>query len=525
KLAKYLIVPKEELEKKIGEAVINPLRPVIIKENLTLEEISYLREHKTEFPGVDVVISAVRNYLFSNLAAHLIGNMGEITDQELEGNEFSDCELGDVIGKTGVERVFDDKLRGIKGIKEVEVNALGDLLRVIKEEEPLPGYDVVLTIEKELQKKTEDVLKEAINYANREGYQDANGGVILVLNPQNGEVLSMASYPTYFPESFIEGLSQEEWDMINSEESNYPLFNRAVAASYPPGSIFKPFTLIAGLQEGLIDSSSVFFCDGRWEGMGESWPKYCWKRTGHGRIGLSNGIAESCDVVFYDIGYKFYKSKEEDMQKWARVFGFDEKTGIDLTSETEGRVPDKEWKNKWFENPQQQVWLPGDSVNMSIGQGDMLATPIQIGLAYSSIINGGVLYKPGIVKALINTRDSRTYLNKPEINRKIEITPFILSLTKKALKKVITEGTAKDAFAGFSISIGGKTGTSEVSGKDDFAWFVCFAPYENPEYLIVVLVEEGGHGGSVAALAAKKILSFLFNVPYSTSKKVNDVSR
>jgi penicillin-binding protein 2 len=509
KIADFLQIPPEEIKEKL-EKSRGPFKYVVVKEDISLEEASFIAEHKEEFPFTEVVLSPQRSYPSLTLGAHILGYVGEVSEKELELPLFKQCEPGDIVGKAGVERSFDPLLRGEKGEKKVEVDAIGKVRRVLSIDQPTPGYNLYLTLDKDLQSITEETLVEAIKLANKKGAEKARAGAIVVMNPQNGEILALASYPTYDPNALSQGLKEKEWKKITSKKSNYPLLNRVVMSAYPPGSTFKPFTLVAGIESGVIGWWSTFYCRGRWTGMGESWPKYCWRRSGHGTVNLRRAISESCDVAFYEIGYKLYKTKTEVFQKWARKFGFGEKTDIDLPSESAGRVPDKKWKKSYFKRREMQVWLPGDTVNMAIGQGDLIVTPLQLAVAYSALLNGGKVLKPQVVKEVKKYSGEVVFKSKPEVKRKIPLDEGMSSRLKYYLGSVVEEGTARKAFAGFHVKAGGKTGTAEVYGKEDFAWFVGFAPLDDPQYLVVVLIEEGGHGGEIAAPAARRILAYLF---------------
>jgi penicillin-binding protein 2 len=509
KIARFLHIPSEEIREKLKKPR-GPFKYVIVKEEVSLREASFIAEHREEFPYTEVLLSPQRSYPSSTLGTHILGYVGEISQEELKLPLFEHCEPGDIVGKAGVERSFDPLLRGEKGEKKVEIDATGRVRKVLSIEQPTPGYDLYLTLDKDLQLVTEETLVKALKLAGKKGSKEAKAGAIVVMNPQNGEVLALASYPTYDPNVLSQGLNEKEWKKITSKESNYPLLNRAIMSAYPPGSTFKPFTLVAGIKAGVISWWTTFYCSGKWTGMGESWPKYCWRRSGHGRVNLKKAISESCDVAFYEIGYKLYKTKTEIFQKWAREFGFGEKTGIDLPSESSGRVPDKKWKKSYFKKKEMQLWLPGDTVNMAIGQGDLIVTPLQLGVAYSALLNGGKVLKPQVVEEVKKHDGKVVFKSKPEVKREIPLGDKMSSRLKYYLGSVVKEGTARKAFAGFPVEVGGKTGTAEVYGKEDFAWFVGFAPLDKPQYLVVVLVEEGGHGGEIAAPAARRILAYLF---------------
>lgn len=526
RLSKVLGMTSREIEEKLREKTADPLKPRAIKRDVDMQTIAYLKEHQPDFPGVTIEVESARDYLNGSLAAHVLGYLGELSDEEFEEKEKEGYILGDVIGKTGVEKEYESLLRGEKGGRHVEVDATGRVLRVLSSKDPIPGHNLSLTIDRDIQLATEMALAEAIQSAHKQKYSQAAAGAAVVMDATNGEILALTSYPTYDPRIFIGGISKEQWSALNDKASHYPLINRAMMCSYAPGSTFKPITGIAGLAEGLISPRSTFDCRGRWTGMGERWAKYCWKRSGHGRIDFNLGVVESCDVVFYEIGYKFYRTGQEGLQKWARKFGLGLPTGVDLPSEARGRVPDKDWKKKWNKNnPRNQIWLPGDTVNLAIGQGDLLVTPLQMASVFATIANEGTLYRPRVAKSLSAGSGKVEHEFDSQVMDRLELSPGILRTLKRDLERVVTQGTAKGAFAGFPIPVAGKTGTAEVRGKDDFAWFACYAPANDPKYVILVMVEQGGHGGSTAAPAARQILSHIYGVPFEVPSGLIDPSR
>lgn len=524
RLSEFLKIPLSEIKKKLLIAKEGPLKPVLIYKDASLKEVSYLKENASDFPYVIVDVYPRRVYPAGKVGAPFVGYIGEISEEELDKRFFRGCEPGDMVGKMGAERELDSFLRGEKGKKIVEVDARGRQRRVISSYAGKPGDNIQLTIDIELQKICEETLEQAIRMAKRKGSKKAKAGAAVVINPNNGEVLALASLPTFDPNWFQGKLSSKYWRNLTSEKSGYPLFNRAYMGAYPPGSLFKPFTLLAGLKSGVVSFYTTINCQGRWEGMGKDWPKYCWKRTGHGYVSASRAIIESCDSFFYEIGYKLYKKKSEEIQQMARQFGYGSKTGIPLPSESRGRVPDKAWKKEYYRRATDKIWLPGDSVNLAIGQGDMLATPLQVALSYAALVNGGKLYSPQIIKEIRRYDGVVVRKFTPSLVRKIPLRTSWLGIIKSYLRRVTTEGTAKGAFKNFPISVAGKTGTAQVYGKEDFAWFVALAPADNPKYVVVVLVEEGGHGGEIAAPAARRILSYLFDLPM-VLPETRDVSR
>ncbi len=296
-------------------------------------------------------------------------------------------------------------------------------------------------------------------------------------------------------------------------------------SGYPTGSTFKVVTALAGLANGIVNPATTFICRGRWNGWGSGWTKWGWKRSGHGKVNLLRAITVSCDVYFYELSYRLYKKDNEALQFWARKLGLGSKTGIDLPGETKGRVPDKKWKKAFNKNwPENQTWFPGDTVNMAIGQGDVLLSPLQLAVVYSTIIKDGVSYQPHIVKQILTTDGKVVADISPKIKSTISLPASYFEDIKAGLKKVTTspEGTASRIFRGFPIPVAGKTGTSEVAGKDDFAFFAAYAPADNPKYVITVVVEQGGHGGSIAAPAARRILSDIYHVKAAPTTAVDN---
>ncbi len=526
KLGKLLNMTPDEIEGKLKDKTADPLKLRAIKYDVEENIAVYVKEHSLDFPGVEIKVESVRNYPKSTMAVHVLGYLGEINEEELRENENQEYESGDLVGKSGIEKQYEGILRGGKGFQQVEVDASGKVVRILDEKEPIAGNNIQLTIDSNLQLATEEALRDAIVVARRNGYPDAGAGAALVVNPNTGEILAMASYPTYDASLFIGGISSKQWAELNDKSSNFPLINRTMMCSYAPGSVFKPVTYVAGLMEGLVSHNSAFDCEGTWVGMGKKWPKHCWDRAGHGLMNLSSGLSESCDIVFYEVGYKLYKAGGEKLQKWAREFGLGSKTDIDLPSETRGRVPDKAWKKKFNEKyPEYQRWVPGDTVNLAIGQGDLLTSPLQIADLYGAIANGGILWKPHLEKRVLTAGGEEIHKFERERLADVSVSEKIMKELQRDLRRVAVDGTAKRALEGFPVEVAGKTGTSQVKGKDDFAWFACYAPINSPRYAVAVMVEQGGHGGSIAAPAARRILAASFELPSTGPMIVSDKSR
>ncbi|MRR10988.1 penicillin-binding protein 2, partial [bacterium] len=377
KLSVVLGMPVQEIKEKVASKKEAALRPRVVAIDASDEVVAYLAEHEAEFPGVEVQVLAVRQYSMGSRAAHVLGYTGEISEDQLAEPDFVDYALGDTVGKTGVEAQYESVLQGDKGYRRIEVDAKGRPRRVIEEVEPIAGSDIVLTIDSNVQKVAEEALVRALQDAHRDDFDAAKAGAAVALDVKTGEVLAMASVPTYDPALFLGGITTGDWGRLTAKDSEFPLNNRAIMALYPPASTFKAFTGLAGLQYDVTREWTTFDCSGRWTEMGEQWPKSCWKKTGHGNISFHGGIVDSCDVVFYNVGYEFYKRKNEELQAYARQWGYGQETGIDLPGEVSGRVPDAAWKADFNKNyPEFVKWLPGDPVNIAIGQGDLLATPL-----------------------------------------------------------------------------------------------------------------------------------------------------
>lgn len=532
KLSKILGMSIDEIKDKLSEKKVDPLKPRVIKRDLDEQTLAYIEEHKMELPGVDIVTEPIRAYPYGTLGAHVFGYLGEISEDEMSKlKNTNDYILGDIIGKTGVESIYERLLRGEKGSQQLEVNASGRPIRVIKNQEPIPGSNLMLTIDLNVQKATEQALDEAIQRAHGsakpENGAKADAAAAVVLDAKNGEIIAMASFPTYNPELFVGGISKNDWDNLVNPGNRFPLNNRALMA-YPPGSTFKPITLMGALADGLTSRDESFVCKGSWDGLGKDWIRWCWNHAGHGRISLAMGVADSCDTVFYILGQRFYRQAQERLQYWAKTFGFGSLTGIDLPMEAKGRVPDKQWKKDFNKgNPEFQKWYPGDTVNIAIGQGDLLATPLQMASFYATIANGGTFYRPHVGKAMIswNGNMKTEFKIKPEDKRTIPIPKDAIAFAQSSLELVTTQGTAASAFAGFPVKTAGKTGTSQVRGKQDFAWFVGYAPADDPKYVVAITVEQGGHGGSTAAPAARKILAMALGCQDKGAGYIYDPSR
>jgi penicillin-binding protein 2 len=525
-LSDCLNMSYEDIKKRMEQSNVSYIDRVILKQDIDAATMIYLKENSSKLPGVEVIDLYLRKYNFGFLASHLLGYTGEIDEDRLKSKEYEkDYEGGDQIGLTGLEETYESVLKGEKGKIIYEVDPLERPVNILDESDPSSGNDLYLTIDIDLQRIVEEALYQTIldvrqkKIKGTDEYYNVPGGAVVVLDPRNGQVLAMASYPTYDPEIFVGGISEDDMAALEDPENNSPLVNRAIV-SFPPGSAFKIVTAYAGLAEGVITEKSRFTCTGTWLGLGEDFPKYCWLKSGHGSLDIRGAIKNSCDIYFYQVGYGLFmkfNNMEELLQKYARIFGFGSTTGIDLPYEDSGLVPDKEWKKDYFKNQAEySVWFPGDSVNMAIGQGDLLATPLQMAQAYSILANRGIKYRPYLVKEIRDAQGNLFPDSSIEEYQDLKLNEHLIEIIEDGMVEVVGPGgTAAGVFGDFpldKIPVAGKTGTAQFEGRQDYAWFASYAPVGNPEYVIVAMLEEAGSGGSNVAPIIERIYRYLFNI-------------
>jgi penicillin-binding protein 2 len=488
---------------------MKPYLPVRLEKNVSMGKVAIVETNALDLPGIYIDVSPVRLYLDGETIAPIIGYTGEVSKEELENDD--EYASGDISGKHGVEKFLDSYIRGHRGAELVEVNAYGKEIKHLGHIDPVSGYNIVLNIDADLQKTAWDAF-------------EGRSGAVVVLDPRDGAVLTMVSSPSFDPNLFNSGISSEQWNEIAGNPLN-PLSNRVISGQYPPGSTYKLIVAAAALEEGIITPDTKFFCDGSYAFGNRSFR--CWQKKGHGYVSLHRALVESCDVYFYNVGRILGVDK---IAHYAKLFGLGGATGIDLPNEKNGLVPTKQWKLARMK----ESWQPGETISISIGQGFNLLTPLQLASAYGALANGGTIWQPRLVKS-IETTDSKIYkeflpAKKGNLSLKKETIDFLSS----ALWGVVNEpgGTAKAARRP-NADVCGKTGTAQVVGlpqsdkarrgkkigalQRDHALFVCFAPLNNPEIAIAVIVENAGHGGSVAAPIARKILDAYFE----GKKKIN----
>lgn len=505
-------------------------KSITIATNVNEEVVAQISERNSDFPGVSISTNAARTYLAGNLAAHVIGYTGKIKEDEYNANKDI-YNIDDIIGKTGIEYVFEKYLKGTDGEKQVEMSVDGTITGETVAKNAIAGSDVVLTIDSNLQKVTQDSLENCINKIRSGGFAqtyDAQGGAAVVMNVNTGEVLATASYPTFEPQWFVGGISQENWAYLR-DDSRHPQINKTIQSTYEPGSTFKMVTAIVGLETGAITTKERINDTGVYRKYNMEWK--CWYYTsyhrGHGYQNVTQALQHSCNYFFYETGDRM---GIDNLSKYALHFGLGKKTGIELPNEKEGAVASKETYAKLRNGGRIG---PGDVLNASIGQGDNNFTPMQIAKYISSIANGGNVVKPTIVKSILNSdgsevsRDEITqYTNEKlgysDTDDGITINQESVNVAKEGMRMAASEagGTAYNIFKGFNQEVAGKTGSAEA-GKDKNgndlvnAWFVCFAPYEKPEVAVVVMIENGGHG-NYAAEVARDVLTQYFGMNEST---------
>lgn len=495
---------------KVRPYSLEAYQPLFIIDNIKYEAALRLILEKENLPGVIVETKIRREYPYtfnngeedSSLSSlsHVLGYTGKISEDSLEtfGDDYS---LTDYVGKTGLEYTWEKELRGIRGFKKFEVDALGRSKKIINETAPVAGYNLSLSIDIKLQEQVEIITKEWLDKTNTER------AAVVVMDPNNGQILALVSLPAYNNNLFARGISYDEYQLFLEDEDK-PLFNRAISGEIPSGSTIKPIIAAAALQENIISEHTSFLSTGGLR-IGQ-WFFPDWRAGGHGMTNVKKAIAESVNTFFYYIGggYQDFVGLGVDrLGKYMRLFGMGEKTGIDLNNEAQGLVPTRERK----ERLKKEAWYIGDTYHISIGQGDVLVSPLQVANLTAAIANDGILFKPSLVRALLDEDNQVVRLIEPEIIRQGFIDQDNLEIVREGMRQTVTEGSARSLLA-LPVSSAGKTGTAQWSSlRENHAWFTAFAPYENPELVITVLVEEGKEGSEVAVPIAKEIMAWYFS--------------
>jgi penicillin-binding protein 2 len=479
--------------------------PVILKEDVDLAEAAYIESRRLELPELSVEVESRRNYLYGPLAAHVLGYVGEVTEQQIGKFPDRDYELGEIAGTDGIEYQYDGDLRGVKGWKQVVVNSLGREIQEIEEgRRPTPGQSLRLTVDLDLQQALEQAFGD-------------EAGSAVFLDPNSGAVLAMISRPAFDPNVFAHRFTQDTWESVQGDP-RHPMQNRASMSKFAPGSVFKIVMAIAALEEGIAGPERGDHCNGSWRFGDKTFQCWAIRKGGHGYLNMREAIIQSCNVYFYHLGNDM---KIEPIARWAKNLGFGQKTRLDLKDEKAGTVPDPEWKREWVKSD--PIWHPGETISVSIGQGQTEVTPIQMAVFASILANGGTVYRPHLIRSR-EIREGVEEENQEDfVVRRVPLHPRTLSVIRDAMWGVVNEdGTGGRArIAGRDVCA--KTGTAQVwkasrdvdadklpKEKRDHAWFVGFAPRENPEIAWAVFVQNGGHGGTTAAPIARAVLERFF---------------
>ncbi len=502
KLAAFLEVPPDTLLSKLDQARGRPsFRPVLLKRDLSRDAVAVIEAHKLDLPGVEITVEPMRHYLEGQLASHVVGYLSEISQNELKSGRYPDKRLGSFMGKFGVEKAFESYFHGERGSRQVQVNALGQVTGSLKTVEAVPGKNVFLTLDVELQRKAEEMLADKV-------------GAVVAMDPSNGHVLALVSRPAFDPNIFVEGLTHGAWNRLVSNEF-HPMGNKAIQGQYPPGSTYKIITTIAALEEGIINEDTSFYCPGQFRYGNRTYR--CWKRGGHGSVKLLDALSQSCDVFFYQVGEKVGVDR---LAKYANGCGLGKPTGITLDDEAPGLVPTSLWKLKRLGQP----WQGGETLSIAIGQGFNLVTPVQMVSLMAAIANGGTLYKPLVVDRIETVSGGRIKTSTPKPLGRLPASERTLKLLTEGLIDAVNKHTGTGWIARIpGVRIAGKTGTSQVIRMEDdveekkpleeipfrfrdHAWFVAFAPAQEPQIAVAVLVEHGGHGSTAAGPIAREMI-------------------
>jgi penicillin-binding protein 2 len=549
-LARALEMEESDVRDIVNDDRIGPHTPRPIALDVEKDVVVYLSEHPEQFPGVVHLEIPVREYPMGALAAHAIGHIGEIGEEELhereerqvraeeKGTTVREYRAGDLVGKVGVEKVYEEWLAGKPGVRRIAVDVSGSPVEETRGEPPQRGWDAVLTIDAAVQKAAEDALESGIKLAR--GFTDpesgkryeAPAGAVVALDPRSGEILALASNPDFDPNLFVGSAPRGELAKLNAPDAHMPFLNRAIAEAVPPGSTFKPLTAAAAWEVMPDLRDRMFSCPGYMKIGNRVFRD--WTPEGHSSVGLSRSLAESCDIVYYTLGIELDAQKRklgERLQEVARNFGFGHASEIDLLGESKGLVPDAEWKWNRFSYAQtyDRRWFPGDAANLAIGQGFLQTTPLQLASAYAAIANRGTVYRPHVLKCVAQLDVSEPTVPdeacesgvvprsaKPKVLQRLDIAPGALAFMEGSMRGTVRdEGTAASAFSGFPIDrldVGGKSGTAQMKPKQPFSWFASIAKSGTKQIVVVALVEESGSGSLIAAPIVRKVLEQFFDV-------------
>ena len=535
RLSWLLNIPVSTLLARLNNVNADPFASIPVATNVPQNAVVYIREHQAaganDFPGVTAQESPVRNYPNGEVAANVLGYIGQIGSTQLNSAQYKGDAANSIIGRSGLEAEYEKYLHGTDGVIQQEVDSSGDVVGTLGVQAPVNGDNLVTTIDLNIQNLTEASLQQGIAAAHNEidpttgSHYPAIAGGAIVMDPNNGQILAMASYPSFNPNQFVGGISNADFNALNNNPA-HPLINRLTQAAYAPGSTFKVVTSAAALQEGLATGTGNYPCPSQVIYYQQLFKNF--EVTDGSSISLPQALVQSCDTVFYSFGKTFYQrfinGQGEVLQNYAHQFGFQEPTGVDLPFEQTGLVGDSAWATRMHKLDPKDFpygWEPGDDIQMAIGQGPLAVTPLQVADAYAAIANGGTLYQPEVGYKIMNG-DQVVKQMQPEVKGHLPISPANLAVIRQGLEGVVmsSSGTANPAFAGFplaQIPVAGKTGTADVGIGNNilepYAWFASYAPASNPRYVVAVMLEQGGFGAQTAAPIAERILAGLNNLP------------
>lgn len=498
-LSKTVDLPVEEIAKMFKSADRSSSQPFLIKEYLNYTQALKLKITVNDYPFLNLDIQLVREYLTDQAFSHALGYMNKVTLDEIAKNP--DYSSLDYTGKTGLELFYEKELKGIDGKRQIERDNLNKFKRILATQESVAGENLVLNIDYDLQ----DTLFRALKNSVQANHSPA--GAAVALNPQNGQILALVSYPSYDNNLFFKGLSADQFKAI-FENPDQPLLNRAISGEYPSGSTVKPTIAAAALQEKIITPSTTVLSTGGIQI--DKWFFPDWKAGGHGVTNVIKALSESVNTFFYALagGYQNITGLGVDrLIKYFKLFGLGEKSGLDLPGESAGFLPSKQWKEETKNEP----WYIGDTYHLGIGQGDILVTPLQVADYTAAIANGGTLYRPYLVDKLTDAQNNLVSQKQPQIIRQNFISAENIDVVRQGMRQAVVSGSARN-LSDLPFTVAAKTGTAQfATNKKTHAWFTCFAPYENPEIVVTVIVEQGGEGGTAALPVARQALTWYFN--------------
>jgi penicillin-binding protein 2 len=535
RLGRVIDVKPRRIHQRVIEGIAElPYSNVTIKAAVNRTAFNYIRERKEQFPGVDVEKQYLRDYPHKELAAQLFGTTREISPTELKEKRYRGVEQGTRIGADGLEESYDKYLRGKDGFTRVVINALGsrDDRRRMKRKEPRQGQRLRITLDLGLQRAANDAIQRGVAAASQNG---AKAGAFVAMDPRNGEILALGSYPSFDANEFAKPISQHRYDQLSSEALGAPLFNRAIAATYPTGSTFKPITAMAAMEEGVISPSSTLIDNGEYK-LGDQVRKNA-KDASYGALQLPRALTVSSDVFFYQLGEQL-NAKGAVLQDWAHKLGLGRKTGIDIPGEFGGLIPDRSWRDNGYDEYVkctkkakvtpgttqalykcggiERPWTTGDNVSLAVGQGDLQATPLQLAESYSTIINGGKVVRPHLGLQIEDGQGRLVEEIRTPVRRRVRFDPSYRDAILQGLHGAATQagGTSADVFAGapYRDLLYGKTGTAERQPNPDQSWYACYVADATRPIVVVTTIERGGFGAETAAPAARLILNEWFHV-------------